>query len=91
MAIAIEQARAAKASAKTELASVPGMVGIGLTKVGDDYALKVNLRSALPARVHLPERINGVAVRVEVVGPILKRKGERERATMRPRAKRTEP
>jgi hypothetical protein len=72
MGTAIEQARAAKAVAKTELASVPGVVGIGLTKLGDDYALKVNLREALPHGVRLPDRIAGVRVCVEVVGTIRK-------------------
>ena len=49
MPISIEEARAAKEAAKTELAGVPGVVGIGLTKLGDDYALKIKLRAALPA------------------------------------------
>lgn len=72
MAITIEQARTAKVIAKTALARVPGVVGIGLTKIGDDYALKVNLREALPAGVNVPESIAGVSVKVEVVGPIRK-------------------
>jgi hypothetical protein len=74
MAIPIEQARAAKATAKSELARVPGVIGIGLTKVGDDYALKINLREALPPGVRLPERIAGVPVCVEVVGAIRKQR-----------------
>lgn len=73
MAVTIEQARAAKATARTELAAVPGLAGIGLTKVGKDYALKINLRAALPRGVHVPERIEGVPVCVEVVGKIRKR------------------
>ena len=73
MAITIEQARVAKAAAKSELAEVPGVVGIGLTKVGEDYALKVNLRAAPPRGVRVPERIAGVPVCVEVVGEIRKR------------------
>ena len=73
MPITIDQARAAKAKAKTELAGVPGVMGIGLTKIGDDYALKINLREALPSDVRLPESIEGVPVQAEVVGPIRKR------------------
>lgn len=73
MPITIGQARAAKDVAKTALTGVPGVVGIGLTKVGDDYALKVNLREALPGNMRVPERIAGVPVKVEVVGPIRKR------------------
>lgn len=73
MAITLEQARAAKESAKTLLASLPGVVGVGITKIGDDYALKVNLGAPLPAGVSAPERIEDVPVRVEVVGTIRKR------------------
>jgi hypothetical protein len=73
VAITIERARAAKAAAKQELGHVPGVSGVGLTKVGDDYALKVNLRDELPPGVKVPESIAGVPVQVEVVGTIRKR------------------
>lgn len=73
MPISIEQARAAKDAAKQLLADVPGVVGIGLTKVGEDYALKVNLKAELPEGVAVPARIAGVPVRAEVVGEIRKR------------------
>ena len=73
MPISLEQARAAKESAKTLLADLPGVVGLGITKVGEDYALKVNLRAPLPAGVAMPEHIGDVPVRVEVVGRITKR------------------
>jgi len=72
MAITIEQGRAAKAAAKTALAHLPGIVGIGLTMLGEDYALKVNLREALPPNLQLPDRIQGVQVCAEVVGTIRK-------------------
>jgi hypothetical protein len=48
-------------------------VGVGITKIGEDYALKVNLREPLPPGVSAPERIGDVPVRVEVVGRITKR------------------
>ena len=73
MAITLEQARAAKASAKALLAGLPGVVGVGITKIGADYALKVNLGAPLPAGVSAPERIGDVPVCVEVVGRITKR------------------
>ncbi len=73
MAINLEQARAAKESARALLAALPGVVGVGITKVGEDYALKVNLRAPLPRGVSAPERIGDVPVRVEVVGRITKR------------------
>lgn len=73
MPISLEQARAAKESAKVLLAALPGVVGVGITKVGKDYALKVNLREPLPAGVSAPERIGDVPVKVEVVGRISRR------------------
>jgi hypothetical protein len=73
VAINLEQARAAKESARALLAALPGVVGVGITKVGEDYALKVNLRAPLPRGVSAPERIGDVPVRVEVVGRITKR------------------
>jgi hypothetical protein len=74
MPITLEQARAAKESAKALLAALPGVVGVGITKIGQDYALKVNLSAQLPAGVSAPERIGDVAVCVEVVGTITKRR-----------------
>jgi hypothetical protein len=73
MPISLEQARAAKESAKVLLTALPGVVGVGITKVGKDYALKVNLREPLPAGVSAPERIGDVPVKVEVVGRISRR------------------
>jgi hypothetical protein len=74
MPVSLEQARAAKDSAKALLATLPGVVGVGITKVGEDYALKVNLREPLPAGVSAPERVDDVPVKVEVVGRITKRR-----------------
>jgi hypothetical protein len=74
MPITIAQARAAKDAAKRALAGIPGVVGIGLTKVGKGYALKVNLKAELPRGVAMPRRIAGVPVRAEVVGVIRKRR-----------------
>jgi hypothetical protein len=73
MPVSLEQARAAKESAKALLADLPGVVGVGITKIGEDYALKVNLREPLPAHVSAPTRIGNVRVRVEIVGRIVKR------------------
>jgi hypothetical protein len=73
MSVSLEQARAAKKSAKAMLTAVPGVVGVGITKIGDDYAVKVKLREALPAGVSIPERIAEVPVCLEVVGRISRR------------------
>ena len=73
MAISLEQARAAKESAKAALAALPGVVGIGITKLGEDYAVKVNLEAPLPAGVSAPTHVGNVPVHVKVVGRITKR------------------
>ena len=73
MPISLAQARVAKDSARALLAALPGLVGVGITKVGEDYAVKVNLREPLPPGVAAPERIGDVPVYVEVVGRITKR------------------
>jgi hypothetical protein len=70
MSITLEQARAAKKVALAKLANVPEVVGIGLTMIGDDYGLKVNLRAA--PKQELPASIDGVPIQVEVVGTIRK-------------------
>jgi hypothetical protein len=74
MPISLRQARAAKESARALLAALPGLIGVGITKLGKDYAVKVNLREPLPPGVSAPERIGDVPVRVEVVGRIAKRR-----------------
>lgn len=52
----------------SELAPV---VGVGITRVGDGYGVKVNLSKRPSAR--LPAQVDGVPVRVEIVGVIRKR------------------
>lgn len=66
----IDLARAAKEHAKKALAKVPGVVGIGLTKINDQYALKVNLEAELPKTVRAPLDVDGVPVTYAVTGPI---------------------
>jgi hypothetical protein len=69
MAVSLEDARKAKVRAKALLAGLD--VGIGITGEGDDFALKVNLRDAQHEH-RIPSSIDGVPVRVEVVGEIFK-------------------
>jgi hypothetical protein len=68
--VTLEQARAAKAVALKRLRRVRSVVGIGITRVGGEYALKINLREPLARGVRLPADVDGVSVRVEVVGVI---------------------
>jgi hypothetical protein len=69
----LERARAAKAHALELFSRVGEVVGIGLTRIGDEYGLKINLSSAPKGFAPLPSEVDGVRVKVEVVGPIRKR------------------
>jgi hypothetical protein len=64
----LEEARQAKTRAQAVFAPLGAVVGIGITRIGDGYGLKVNLRSRPPADTPLPAEVDGVPVRVEVVG-----------------------
>ena len=69
MAVTIEQARKAKEEASRSLSPSLPIVGLGLTKQGENYALKVNLsRHIAPTR--LPQLMRGVPIVYEVVGSI---------------------
>jgi hypothetical protein len=70
-ATTLEQARAAKSKAAPLLAALP-VVGIGITRIGDGYGLKVNLSECV-ADSAVPEHVDGVPIKTEVVGAIRKR------------------
>ena len=67
----LDEARAAKAKVAAWLAD-PSVVGVGITRIGDGYGIKVNL-SHIVSDDLIPEDIDGVPVRSEVVGKIKKR------------------
>jgi hypothetical protein len=67
------RARAAKAHALEVFSKLGDVVGVGLTTIGDEYGLKVNLGEAPKDLGALPREIDGVHVKVEVVGPLRKR------------------
>ena len=67
----LEEARAAKAKAVELLAALP-VVGVGITRIGDGYGLKVNLSENVAANA-VPAQVTGVPIRTEVVGEIRKR------------------
>ncbi|EYR62790.1 hypothetical protein N866_05280 [Actinotalea ferrariae CF5-4] len=64
----LEQARAAKARLRSELVGHHGICGIGLVRVRQGYAVRVSLASADDD--DLPTDVDGVPVRVAVVGAI---------------------
>jgi hypothetical protein len=69
MSANLDQARAAQRHLAELLSDIPQLNGIGITRVNEGFGLKANLTdSSVMARV--PSEIDGVAVRVEVVGPV---------------------
>jgi hypothetical protein len=68
----LDRARAAKAHAHTVFSKLGKVVGVGITTIGAEYGLKINLASPPPAATELPTEVDGVPVRVEVVGRIRK-------------------
>jgi hypothetical protein len=74
-ALGLDEARAAKARAK-ELFGRFGVVnGVGLTRLGNRYAVKVNFETEPRADASLPREISGVPVVIQVVGRIHKQAG----------------
>lgn len=67
----LEEARVAKSKAAAMLTALP-VVGIGITRIGDGYGLKVNLSENVAANA-VPGYVDGVPIKTEVVGKISKR------------------
>ena len=72
-ACTLDEARAAKPLVEQALAGVAEVVGLGITRVGRGYGVKVNLSRAPAGAEDIPAEVAGVPVRVEVVGTIRKR------------------
>ena len=73
MAVDLERARAAKRRLRKLLPADLAVNGIGITQVGEDYAVKLNLAAAPAGDLDLPHTVDGVRVVVEVVGGLAKR------------------
>lgn len=69
----LEEARAAKARALETFGCLAAVVGVGITRVGEGYGLKVNLAEPPAGDVTLPAHVDGVPIRVEITGPVKKR------------------
>lgn len=69
----LQLARDAKAKTIEVFTEIAGSAAVGITRVGNRYGLKVNLVEPLPQNVTLPESVDGVPVRIEVTGRIVKR------------------
>ena len=66
----LDQARAAKEKVREALADRPEVTGIGITRHGDGYAVKVDLAAPCTA---VPPEMGGVPVHSEIVGRVRKR------------------
>jgi hypothetical protein len=69
----LDQVRAAKRQALGAFKRLGKVTGVGITRIGKGYGLKINLEEAPVGNVALPATIKGIPVRVEVVGPLKKR------------------
>lgn len=70
---AIDQVRAVKPRAMRVFKKSGALVGIGISRQGSGYGLKINLSHAPKPGQDLPTQIDGVPVQLSVVGPIRKR------------------
>lgn len=69
----LEDVRSVKPKALRVFGEKAAVVGVGITEVEGGYGLKVNLREAPEAGVDLPKTLDGVPVRIEIVGTLRKR------------------
>jgi hypothetical protein len=72
MTTTLDQARAAKPAALKVFSAIGQVVGVGITRIGDGYGVKVNLQEQPKPGAKLPEKVDGVAISVDVVGAIRK-------------------
>jgi len=71
-AVSIDRARAAKTKALATFRRLGKVVGVGITQINGGYAVKVNLQEEPAPGVTLPDTVDGVPVRVEIIGVIRK-------------------
>jgi hypothetical protein len=69
----LDEARAAKTKLVAVFGHDPLVVGVGITRIGEGYGVKLNLESPPAPDANLPKAVDGVPVRVEVVGTIGRR------------------
>jgi hypothetical protein len=69
----LDEARAAKAKVLAAFGDDQSVVGVGITRIGEGYGVKLNLESRPAPDANLPHDVDGVPIRIEVVGTIRKR------------------
>ncbi len=68
--VSLDEARAAKPEVMRRFGEIGEVVGIGISRLGGDYAVKVNLSTPIQPGVDVPTHVEGVPIIVEVTGPI---------------------
>ncbi len=71
--VSLDDVRADKPRALAVFSKLADVVGVEITSVGSGYGLKVNLKALPKPPAKLPTHVDGVPVKVEVVGTIRKR------------------
>jgi hypothetical protein len=66
----LEEARAAKSRALEEFGRKVTVVGVGITRMNGGFGVKVNLEVHPAPDAELPDVVDGVPIRVEVVGKL---------------------
>lgn len=64
--ITLHRARTAKAALLKQFRRLPNLVDVGIAKVAEGYAVKINLTEPMPTGTHLPGEIDGVPIKIEV-------------------------
>lgn len=65
----LAEVRAAKEKAEVLFGDLPEFCGLGITRIDNELAVKLNV-SELP-NIDLPTHVDGIRVKVEVVGEIV--------------------
>jgi hypothetical protein len=68
--VTLEKAEAAKQTVLQRFQAIGTVLGVGITRVDGQYAIKVNLSAPVEPGTELPTEIEGVRVRVEITGVI---------------------
>lgn len=75
MSIPIEKARQARDKASLVFKQFGHVNGVGITRRGSDYAVKVNFETLTDPNAAVPDEIDGVPVVMHVLGTIRKQSG----------------
>jgi hypothetical protein len=75
--VTLIRAQAAKRSALRRFKRLGKVTGVGITRVGGKYAVKMNVSEPFDPAIDVPAEIDGVPLRVEVTGRVRPRANRR--------------